>query len=74
MLPPASLSAVPEYAVFVRSQAGSVHHVGPHTFPEPINEGDRVTFQGESWVVVEIRPAETRPVMVLEFPARNPPS
>lgn len=70
VLSPASISAVPEYAVFVRSEAGSVHHIGEHTFPQPISEGDRVTFQGESWVVVQIRPAETMPVVVLQFPEK----
>jgi hypothetical protein len=70
VFPPASISAVPEYAVFVRSEAGSVHHIGTHTFPQPISEGDRVTFEAENWVVVEIRPAETMPVVVLQFPEK----
>ena len=65
---------MPEYAVFVRSQAGSVGHVGTHTFPQPLSEGDRVTFEGESWVVVEIRPAETMPIVVLQYPAKIPAS
>lgn len=39
-----------------------------HDFPQPLMEGDKVPFQGETWVVVEIRPGEQLPVVVLQFP------
>jgi hypothetical protein len=62
---------VPKFTVFVRSQTGRASMIEEHDFPQPLMEGDRVTFQGETWVVVEIRPGEQLPVVVLEFPERG---
>jgi hypothetical protein len=67
-LPPDIISAVPKFTVFVRSQSGKVSMIEDHDFPQPLMEGDKVPFQGETWVVVEIRPGERLPVVVLEFP------
>jgi hypothetical protein len=68
VLPPANISAVPKFTVFVRSQKGKASMIEEHDFPQPLMEGDRVPFQGETWVVVEIRPGEQLPVVVLQFP------
>ena len=65
-----SVVAMPQYAVFVRAQSGKASSISTHDFPEHLREGDRVDFQGQSWVVVEVRPGETIPAVVLQFPER----
>jgi Lhr-like helicase len=62
------MSAVPKFTVFVRSQSGKVSMIAEQEFMQPLMEGDKVPFQGETWVVVEIRAGERLPVVVLEFP------
>ena len=67
MLPPDIISAVPKFTVFVRSQTGMSSMIDDHEFPQPLMEGDKVPFQGETLDVVEIRPGEELPVVVLQL-------
>ena len=62
---------MPGVMVFVRShQTGGDYQIGTHTFLQALTKGGGVTFQGETWIVVELRLEEDPPVVVLQFPER----
>jgi len=54
--------------VLIRSRTTSgLHGIGTHLFARPLIEGQRVDFEGETWMVVQVQVDRTPNVAVLEL-------
>jgi hypothetical protein len=57
-----------EFQVLIRSSSTNrLHGIGTHTFAQPLIKGEKVTFQGATWIVRRVHMDRTPKVAILEL-------